>query len=153
MGATLTPDDMLRRLVAALESNRPVPADVSGWLLAAITRFRLEGAPLDVALELRRPGRRAALNHERKWLRDVFVTIAVQEIADEVSLWDRAGIVAKQIRRFQADTFPRFQHLDRLPGHFDRTQQALFHAAQCGSLPATQRQIYALVRPRSNKAD
>lgn len=105
------------------------------WLSAAFARYQ-RGEHLEVALGLDRASRIRA--------RDQALLRAAQVLGPASSTWALAVRLAEAVRRFDVRVRPRLVPGDELPPLDDALRSAF--ACRVG-VPATARQLYALLRP------
>lgn len=109
--------------------------EVCAWLQRGFARQQT-GASLDAALELDRASRIRA--------RDQALLRAAQVLGPASSTWALAVRLAEAVRRFDVRVRPRLVPGDELPPLDDALRSAF---ACCVGVPATARQLYALLRP------
>lgn len=99
----MKPIDNYRRMIVALETDQPMPADVSQWLKNGFGYFvNGDAKSLCQALGLRGAGIRKIQNIELMRHRDILLRLSLGVCAKShgESLWSKCETLADQINRF-----------------------------------------------------
>ena len=129
------PGDNLARLRVALESGRPVPADVAAWLLGGLRGCESGAGTLDRLLGLRAPGQASLRRQAALRVRDRALARAAAETG-AATPWAAAGRLAAALRWRRPSVKP-----------------IVLQAEMAGvPPPRSQRAIYAAIRRASTEA-
>lgn len=146
---------MVRRLAAALEAGRPLPADLATWLRAGVADYLAGGRSLDRCLGLKGAGVRSIETVIAQERRNAALKAAAEFAHDGQpnTRHDRARKLAGAVRRFRNRKWPRLCHLDEPPVSLGPMERHLFRAfKESERVPETDKQIYACIRPGGPRA-
>lgn len=135
----MTVGDLYIRWRTALESRRPIPADVSEWLLAGLQRVERDGGSLDEALGFK-------VCHGEAWRHPIRQIRRAEVEATLLRVADLAGGRGSRQAGMIAESLQGVQH--RLPS------QALdlllhLHRRHERDLPASRSAIYQILQGRT----
>ena len=137
--------DYLIRLKVALETDQPLPFDVSEWLLDGANMYEEKKGSVSLCQCLGLSGRGIRsieylfkINKRDKWLRTAWSKVSTENIND----WPRAKRLSDTIKRFQSSTWPRIKNMDEPPERLNDIQRSLFYASKSGlDLPVSPRRL------------
>ncbi|WP_231378036.1 hypothetical protein [Thioalkalivibrio sp. ALE12] len=129
--------ELLQQAVRALETESgEMPPEAARWLRTGLRRY-LDGDALENALHLTGTDLLRVRNRALKQ------AAMILDPDSELSAWDRAGRLARDLKRFEASTWPRVRHTDGTD--LAPYRRALFDVLRSGAPPArSQRRIYDL---------
>lgn len=128
--------DLLQRTLRTLEDDAALPPEAARWLRTGLRRY-LDGDALENALHL------SGTDLLRERNRALRRAAAIIDPDAHMSAWERAGRLTTDLRRFEADVWPRVRHTDG--ASLGPYRRALFDVLQSGAPPVrSQRRIYDL---------
>lgn len=143
--AAFEPAARLLRLAQALEAGETPDPVVADWFARGVDGWISEGQALDAALGLlsepSQPSPRLALLRE---LRDQHLR-AAHALVDGESTWRRSQALARELRRFSANAWPRLRFRSRPEAGWSQLRVHLWSAFATGlDVPTSARQLHRL---------
>ncbi|HKJ77736.1 MAG TPA: hypothetical protein VKA64_11085, partial [Gammaproteobacteria bacterium] len=123
--------DALEHVAAVLDASKagqPVPEEAVAWLVDGLTEHLEEGTPLEQALGLGGGQGQDKARTRFRLLRRAFHLRQAWELCDGEGPTDKSRELDRQVRRYEANIWPRQQHLAAPPAGSSQLRAQLFHA-------------------------
>ncbi len=128
----------ITRLRVSIDARQPLAPEVAEWLLGGFDFYLGEKAKgknpsVCQAWKLGKRGYSPAHQAKLKERNRHLQTAWEQTVIKPVLPWTQAGILVKEITRFESGTWPRVKDCSSPPDRLNAVQEALFHAKKAGA--------------------